>query len=298
MNNVETFFDTQQHIKDNLDLAQRTQNSIFNTKIYDEGFISKKSPYYEHSNITFQESLSLIPIRVFADSDKRTAILNFANPVEPGGGVLCGANAQEEYLCRASNLYNCLNCYQAKPWYEYHKSILDKNQFHSMFLATDRIIYSKDITIIRKDVGYQPDNLKPFYQEYTDDWLQADIITCAAPFFRDSKYTLPNGDLEQIFIRRIKNIFETAIENKVQLLVLGAFGCGAFHNPPTVVASAFRQVLLDNRYFHAFENVIFAVKRTGEFCENIEAFEMAFSQFPSDNEYVISTERNKRRFFE
>lgn len=296
MNNVEVFLDTQKHIENDPVLTQRTQNTITGTQIYDEGFQSKKSPFYGHSNIAFQESLSLAPIRAFANSGKRTAILNFANPVEPGGGVLRGANAQEEYLCRASNLYNCINCSQAKPWYDHHRSILEKNQFRSVFLATDRIIYSKDITIIKQDVGYHPDSVEPFSQEYTDDWLQTDIITCSAPFFSGSEYVLPNGDLEQLFIRRIKNILETAIENNVQLLVLGAFGCGAFHNPPVVVASAFQQALRDNRYFHAFENVIFAVKRTGAFCENIEAFETNFSQFPIDN--IFSAERNKKRFFE
>lgn len=298
MNNIELFEDTQQHIKNNPVLSQRTQNAIQNTRIYDDGFISEKSPCFDSSNITFQETLSLIPVKEFVNSGKRTAILNFANPVEPGGGVLRGANAQEEYLCRASNLYNCLNSSRAKRWYDYHKSILNKNQFRSMFLATDRIIYSKDITIIRHDVGYKQESLQPFYQEYTDDWLQADIITCAAPFFSGSNFILPNGDLEVLLVRRIKNIFETAIENEVRSLVLGAFGCGAFHNPPAVTASAFQQVLLDSRYIHAFEDVLFAVKRTGSFCENIEAFETAFSQFPPNGEYIFSSESNKRRFFE
>lgn len=277
---------------------KETHKAVSDTKIYEEGFVSGKKPYYSSYNVAFQESLSLIPARKFTSQGKKTAVLNFANPIEPGGGVLRGANAQEEYLCRASNLYYCLTSSHAKPWYVAHNAILKTNQFNSMFLATDNIIYSKNVTIIRNDIGYQPDNTDPFGQEYTDDWMQIDIITSAAPYFSGSGYILPNGDLEQLFIRRIKNILEVAIENDVRSLVLGAFGCGAFHNPPMVVARAFQKVLLMDRYLHAFEDVVFAVKRTSSFCENIEAFEIAFSQFPPTEGYVFSVERNKRRFFE
>jgi uncharacterized protein (TIGR02452 family) len=73
---------------------------------------------------------------------------------------------------------------------------------------------------------------------------------------------------------------QKAIENDIEALILGAFGCGAFNNPPTVVAKAFQSVLMKDRYFHAFSDVIFAVKRSGRFCENIEAFKTAFQSFP------------------
>ena len=98
--------------------------------------------------------------------------------------------------------------------------------------------------------------------------------------------------------RRIKNILEAAIDHDVEALVLGAFGCGAFNNPPDVVAKAFQELLLEERYLHAFSRVAFPVKRAGWYCKNIEAFEMAFGVFPPTGGIVLSSERNKRRFFE
>ena len=48
----------------------------------------------------------------------RCAVLNFASPVNPGGGVVTGSSAQEECLCRCSTLYPCLN--QRMLWDGYY----------------------------------------------------------------------------------------------------------------------------------------------------------------------------------
>ncbi|MCD8363445.1 MAG: TIGR02452 family protein [Lachnospiraceae bacterium] len=296
--NIEIFHATQEKIEGDERLYRLTKQAMRKTRLYEEGFHSSLSPVYRDSKIVFEETLTLIPAAVCVEEGLKTAVLNFANPVEPGGGVLRGANAQEEYLCRASNLYPCLTSPAAKPYYDSHKTLLERNASESgIFLSTDQILYSPGVTVIREDAAYIPGVSGTSGQIYTDNWKQLDVITCAAPFFSDSKYRLPSGDLWHLYTRRIKNILETAIENGVEALILGAFGCGAFHNPPRVVAGAFQDVFMQERYRYAFKEVIFAVKRTGSFCENIEAFELSFSRFPSAGDYIFSPERNKRRFF-
>jgi len=278
MTNIEVFNETITIITTNERLNTATQKAINDTVVYEEDFHSAKQPNYP-SDIRFEENLTLLAAKPWA-SNKKVAVLNFANPVEPGGGVLRGANAQEEYLCRASNLYPCLTSQRAKSYYDLHKDLLKQNTA-PYFSATDRIIYSKDITVIREDIGFcvNMPNCKSV-QAYSNDRYRIDVITCAAPYFYNNTIAISEKRLKDLFKKRIKNIFEVAIENDVQVLILGAFGCGAFHNPPMLVATSFSDVLCESRYAHAFEHVIFAVKRTGDFCKNIEAFKTTFSVFP------------------
>ena len=50
------------------------------------------------------------------DYEKRVLVLNFANPVHPGGGVRRGARAQEEGLCRTSSLLLSLEGREARKY--------------------------------------------------------------------------------------------------------------------------------------------------------------------------------------
>lgn len=276
MTNIEVFQDTISRINADERLVSATLWAIDNTAVFGENFLSQKRPKAS-SRIRVAEELTLIAAEKAAAAGKKTAVLNFANPFEPGGGVLRGANAQEEYLCRASNLWPCLVSPQAKAFYEFHRNLPYGDEEASFFLASDRIVYTKNATVIRKDTDYVPGHTAVrSTQEYSDQWYQIDVITCAAPYFAKGRIPIGEEQLKELLKKRIRNIMEVSIENNVQALVLGAFGCGAFHNPPTVVASAFWEVLGEQRYAQAFEEVVFAIKRTDTICENIEAFRTAF----------------------
>ncbi len=298
MNNIDIFNQTQTVIQYNSILTDAAENAAASTKVYKEGFRSKRK-VNKRMNVSFRESLTLIPAYEFACMGTKAAVLNFANPLTPGGGVLRGANAQEEYLCRATALYNCLTSPAAAEYYDIHRQICDRNNSDNILLATDAVIFSPDVPVIRMDADYFPEIACRPVQVLMpqDQWYYIDVITCAAPYFAAKQLVLPDGDLEQIFMRRIRNMLEVAIENNVQQLILGAFGCGAFNNPPQVVAGAFSKVLQEDHFKNAFSDVIFAVKRTQPFCENIEAFQNAFTNFPPTIHHTFSTESNKRRFF-
>lgn len=207
------------------------------------------------------EGTTLNMAKMYGMMDK-VAVLNFANPVNPGGGVTVGAMAQEECLCRSSNLYKCIshqNVYG--EYYAYHQRRGDH-------LYSDRLIYTENVVVFKNDDPVP--SLLPKKQ-----WFQVDVITCAAPYLQKGVY-VEALSLLYLFKSRIKNIFEAAREHKVKVIVLGAFGCGAFHNPPEIVAEAFRQVIQEENYLNSFKTIVFAIKPTGDHCPNLEAFRQRF----------------------
>ena len=163
----------------------------------------------------------------------RPLALNFANGIQPGGGFLSGARAQEEVLCRSSALYQTL---ADDPMYREH---LKRSQPDS----TDWVIYFPDVPVFRMDDG----------MELPQPWLLS-VITCAAPHAPDIGQPQA-GDLLQ---RRIHRVLAVARAFGHVTLVLGAWGCGAFENDPHRTARDFRQAL-EKDFGGAFSDIVFAI---------------------------------------
>lgn len=271
--------------KDTLNIASSemlktsTETAIYSSRVYKEGFISNAEKCcYKEANIEVISNTSFAAAKDFCSLGK-VAVLNFANPENPGGGVQNGAMAQEECLCRSSNLYPCL-CDKSvfDEFYLYHRNLRS-------FFYSDRLIYTKGVTVFKDDSDIP--QLLP-----ENEWFHVDVITCSAPYIARRKYT-NKAALKELFKSRIKNIFESALDNGVEVLILGAFGCGAFKNPPEIVAKAFHEVIEENAYQTKFKRIVFAIKSTVEddpyiACPNLTAFEEEF--------YGLSAEGNKRRF--
>ncbi len=108
-----------------------------------------------------------------------------------------------------------------------------------------------------------------------------DVITCAAPNLRErpgnamnpgagSPVRLSRQDIYSLHTQRARKILSVAALHDIDVLILGAFGCGAFCNPPEVVASAYRDVLPE--FARAFSTVEFAVYCTLQDDANYQAF--------------------------
>ena len=86
--------------------------------------------------------------------------------------------------------------------------------------------------------------------------------------YKQSKLT--PAELETLLATRIRRIFEVAVANENEVLILGAFGCGAFRNPPEIVAKVFYNVMQD--YLEYFDTIEYAVYHTEREVANYEAF--------------------------
>ncbi len=245
-------------------LKAETENAIQSNKVYKENFIAEKRIKRNEKlfldifdYIIVESNTSFNAAKKYLQYGK-TAVLNFANPHNPGGGVYNGAMAQEECLCRSSNLYQCIsNKNVFNDYYLYHKDM-------DHYFFSDRLIYTKGITVFKDDSDVP--QIMP-----KEEWFNVDVITCAAPYIAKRKYTNKTA-LKELFKGRIKNIFEAAIDNNVEVIILGAFGCGAFKNPPEVVAKAFHEVINENNYSNYFKKIVFAIKNSNK-NENYMYFE-------------------------
>ncbi len=84
-------------------LLAETANAINSNKVYKENFISDNREDKYSAKIEVIVNTSFNTAKKYLQFGK-VAVLNFANPHFPGGGVKNGAMAQEECLCRSSNL--------------------------------------------------------------------------------------------------------------------------------------------------------------------------------------------------
>jgi uncharacterized protein (TIGR02452 family) len=190
-------------------------------------------PLFVETRVQVSNETTLGAAWRLAQAGLRPLALNFANGIQPGGGFLEGARAQEETLCRSSALYATL---AGDPMYEHHRARPQPD-------STDWAIYSPDVPIFRADDG----------RELDQPWLLS-FITCAAPY-APAIGQPQAGDLLQ---RRIQRVLAIAQAFGYQALVLGAWGCGAFHNDPQRTARDFRSAL-EGDFRGAFSDVVFAI---------------------------------------
>lgn len=179
--------------------------------------------------------------------DAHVAILNMASEIKPGGGVERGSRAQEEEIFRRTNAVALL------PRREYP-------------LGTRELLFSTPLVVL-KDTGY--------YR--LDQEFACSMISCAAVrkprLDREGRYA--DIHARSAMESKIDLIFLTAVHHGVNCLVLGAFGCGAFGNPPTEVAALFAAAV--KRYETCFTKIGFAVLvARDEDRANLAAFEQAF----------------------
>ncbi len=245
-----------------VDLRDVIEAAKAGTRLYRvEAMPSALEPTRATTAITVTEETTCEAIvRLTAQKGGHLAALNFASARNPGGGFLGGAQAQEEALARSSALYPCLLTQQA-TYYE-------PNRAHRSLLYLDLAIFSPGVPFIRDDAG----NLLP-------QPALCSVITAPAPnagaVRQNQPHDLPR--VEPVLRRRAEFVLEIAAQEKVEQLILGAWGCGVFRNDPAMVARAFGDLLRGGgRFAGVFSEVVFAIYDRTPSRATLEAFRVEF----------------------
>ena len=113
-----------------------------------------------------------------------------------------------------------------------------------------------------------------------EQWVNVDVITVAAPDLRDKSNPyaplagggtfMKNAELFGYHVKRAIHVLTCAAAQGADILVLGAFGCGAFRNDPTVVAHAYKVAI--EIFPKVFRKIEFAVYCNPADQKNYETF--------------------------
>jgi uncharacterized protein (TIGR02452 family) len=161
-------------------------------------------------------------------------VLNMANNFKPGGGVEHGAGAQEESLFRRSNYFQHLN---------------------KKFYPIKGGIYSPNVVVFKSS---EAENYLLYKTPQTISMVAVAAIRRPKLITTESGFKYSDQD-RQVMVNKVQIILNAAAKFNHDCVILSAFGCGAFKNPPEEVAGIFKQVLDSPLFFGVFSRVVFAI---------------------------------------
>lgn len=272
---VAIFEDTMAWLRTDPALKVAAEKAAANTILLEEDAAGRPSALQGQPRITVirERTLECAARLHRKDPARKIAVLNFASATHPGGGVVRGANAQEECLCRCTTLYPALKGEKAAPFYTLS---------HGNALHTDACLYTPGVLAVKTDTDL-PERLPG------SEFFAFDVVSCSAPNLRPQPANAMNpgdidpahiadNDLLELHVRRWRQILRAAA-GRDDVLVLGAFGCGAFRNPPALVADAFQELLRrDPLLAAAFKEIVFAVYCPPQDDTNYRVFRDAFAE--------------------
>ena len=267
---IAVFQDTLAWIKSDADLAASVEKAKLETTVFYEDDYpdfdvsrTREMTIQVSGERSFEAAMRLSKER----PGSKIAVMNIANAFHAGGGVTKGSSAQEECLCRTSTLYPLI--YRKSLRDTFYKHHYDKGSAK----ASDSLIYTEGVVICKSDTDL-PERLPK------EDWVNVDVITIAAPDLRDKSNRhaalvgngthMNDAELFGYHVKRAIHMLTCAAAKDADVLVLGAFGCGAFHNNPEVVARAY-QVALE-AFPKVFCKIVFAVYCPPGGSRNYEVF--------------------------
>ncbi|KAI1128982.1 hypothetical protein F5Y10DRAFT_239266 [Nemania abortiva] len=179
----------------------------------------------------------------------KVGILNMASPLSPGGGFFNGATSQEESLCMRTTLLPAL-----------------RDEFYR--LPELGVVYTPDVLVFRSPSSPSSQSRQSTANETeagiasgsgigsggslpdendvlpkTDRWF-VDVASAAMlrlPETEDGHYA--DAADRELAVRKMRAVLRVFAARGCSRIVLGAWGCGAYGNPVSEIAGAWRRVL-------------------------------------------------------
>lgn len=271
---IAVFQDTLNWIESDKTLSDSVVLAKKNTTIFwedDYPDFNFKEEYNQRISVSMDRSYQAAIRLKKENPDSKIAVMNFANAFHAGGGVVKGSSAQEECLCRTSTLYPLLYRRTLRDTFYKHHATLNSPK------ASDALIYTEGVIVCKTDEDIPKRMPK-------NEWISVDVITVAAPDLRTksnihaalvgSGTYMNDAELFGYHVKRAIHVLTCAAHMGADMLVLGAFGCGAFQNNPEVVARAYKVALQE--FPKVFKRIEFAVYCSPSDESNYRVFNKTF----------------------
>ena len=186
------------------------------------------------------------------DEGYNPAMLNLADLYTPGGLVEYGSGAQEENLCRRSNLILSLYQFSQARIRQYPDLGLLQNADQYPMDERNGGVYSGIVTFFRG-----PESEGSLLEETPYNIPVISVAALSGPRIGSDGMMLTQET--EITLEKMRTIFRIGMANFHDSLVLSAMGCGAFANPPAHIAKLFPQVIEEDEFKNAFRLIEFAI---------------------------------------
>ena len=232
---------------DRKDMIAPAFSSIKYESDHHYGQLNEPSPHLETVIKVMACDCLEVALAMETSATKTPLVLDMASMSVPGGGWRKASAAQEENLHRRTNLMHCLeDPYHVNPDRKWDYPI---PQFGGLYIP--------NVTVFRgsEAKGY------PFL----DIPRKVSIVASAALKMPPTETDPHTGEevldrkLARDTLRKIEAILAIAAEHQHTSLVLSAYGCGAYMNPPGHIARLFKAAIHSERFRGRFANICFAI---------------------------------------
>ena len=186
------------------------------------------------------------------DEGYNPAMLNLADLYTPGGLVEYGSGAQEENLCRRSNLILSLYPFSSSRIRQYPD--LGMTEQADQYPMDERFggVYSGIVTFFRG-----PESEGSLLEDTPYNIPVISVAALSGPRIGADGQMFPEET--EITLDKMRTILRIGMANFHDSLVLSAMGCGAFDNPPAHIAKLFHQVIEEDEFKDTFRLIDFAI---------------------------------------
>jgi uncharacterized protein (TIGR02452 family) len=229
----------------------KIDNSRVGTEFFDAVPSLSGPPRFEQTAVFVIEADCLETAALMIHAGYNPCVLNMASGQNPGGGVLHGSGAQEENLFRRTNLF--VSLYPFAPYAQDYG--IDRSDKSYPLNRNTGGIYSDRITVFR---GSEHNGYCFLGTPFQVSIASVPAINRPDLEKENGKYRIANPLIEPTR-EKMRTILRIAGKYQHDCLILSAFGCGAFQNPPKHIAALFREVFQETEFEHQFRLIVFAI---------------------------------------